>query len=49
MTLILETPRLALRELVAEDLDFVAAMLGSPQVMRFYLFACTRTTAAAGP
>jgi [ribosomal protein S5]-alanine N-acetyltransferase len=33
---ILETPRLRLRELVPEDLDFVARMLGDPEVMRFY-------------
>lgn len=33
---ILETPRLMLRELSLEDLDFVAGMLGDPQVMRFY-------------
>lgn len=33
---ILETPRLRLRELVPEDLDFAARMLGDPEVMRFY-------------
>jgi RimJ/RimL family protein N-acetyltransferase len=32
----LETPRLALREMSLDDLDFVAAMLGDPEVMRFY-------------
>ena len=32
----LETPRLALREMSLDDLDFVAAMLGHPEVMRFY-------------
>jgi RimJ/RimL family protein N-acetyltransferase len=33
---VLETPRLRLRELAAYDLDFVAAMLAHPEVMRFY-------------
>jgi [ribosomal protein S5]-alanine N-acetyltransferase len=33
---ILETPRLALRELGPEDLDFVADMLADADVMRFY-------------
>ena len=36
MTIILQTVRLSLRELVADDLDFVAAMLAHPEVMRFY-------------
>lgn len=36
MVPILETPRLALREMSLDDLDFVAAMLGHPEVMRFY-------------
>ncbi|MGE5277449.1 MAG: GNAT family N-acetyltransferase [Acidobacteriota bacterium] len=36
LKVILETPRLRLRELVPEDLDFVAQMLGDPEVMRFY-------------
>jgi RimJ/RimL family protein N-acetyltransferase len=36
MAPILETPRLALREMSPGDLDFVAAMLGHPEVMRFY-------------
>lgn len=30
------TPRLTLRELARDDLDFVAGMLGDPQVMRYY-------------
>jgi [ribosomal protein S5]-alanine N-acetyltransferase len=34
--LILQTSRLTLREMTWDDLDFVAAMLGSPQVMRHY-------------
>jgi RimJ/RimL family protein N-acetyltransferase len=33
---ILETPRLHLREMSLDDLDFVAAMLSHPEVMRFY-------------
>jgi RimJ/RimL family protein N-acetyltransferase len=33
---ILETPRLILREMSLADLDFVAAMLADPEVMRFY-------------
>ena len=33
---ILETPRLILREMTPDDLDFVAAMLADPEVMRFY-------------
>jgi len=33
---ILETPRLALREMSLDDLDFVAAMLAHPEVMRYY-------------
>ena len=35
-TAILETPRLRLREMSLGDLDFVAAMLSHPEVMRFY-------------
>ena len=36
MKTILETPRLVLREMTLDDLDFVAAMLAHPEVMRFY-------------
>ena len=36
MKQILETPRLILHEMSPSDLDFVAAMLADPQVMRFY-------------
>ncbi len=36
MNVILETSRLGLRELIPEDLDFVAEMLGDPEVMRYY-------------
>jgi RimJ/RimL family protein N-acetyltransferase len=34
--LILETSRLTLRQLVPEDLDFLAGMLADPDVSRFY-------------
>lgn len=33
---ILETSRLVLREMSLADLDFVAAMLADPEVMRYY-------------
>ena len=33
---ILDTERLALRELTLDDLDFVAEMLAHPEVMRYY-------------
>ncbi len=36
MKTILETPRLILRELVPDDLDFVATMLADPRVSRYY-------------
>ena len=36
MKTILETPRLRLREMSPGDLDFIAAMLSHPEVMRFY-------------
>ena len=36
MSSILETERLLLRELVPDDLEFVAAMLADTDVMRFY-------------
>jgi RimJ/RimL family protein N-acetyltransferase len=36
MKTILETPRLLLREMSPDDLDFLAAMLGHPEVTRFY-------------
>ena len=31
-----ETPRLILRRMIMEDLDFIASMLADPEVMRFY-------------
>jgi len=36
MKTILQTPRLLLREIAPDDLDFVAAMLAHPEVMRYY-------------
>ena len=36
MKFLLETPRLVLGEMSLDDLDFVAAMLADPEVMRFY-------------
>ncbi len=36
MKTILETPRLLVRELTDDDLDEVSAMLGDPEVMRFW-------------
>ncbi|HEX4963251.1 MAG TPA: GNAT family N-acetyltransferase [Thermoanaerobaculia bacterium] len=36
MKTILETSRLRLREMSMSDLDFIAAMLAHPEVMRFY-------------
>ena len=33
---ILETPRLILREMSLDDLDFVATMLADSEVMRYY-------------
>ena len=46
MPAVLETERLALRELLPSDLDFVAAMLGDPETMRFYPRAYTREQSA---
>ncbi len=40
------TERLRARELCEDDLDFVATMLGDPQVMRFYPAVLTRVGAA---
>ena len=47
MKLILETPRLQLREMTPDDLDFMAEMLGDPDVMRFYPQTEDRAGAAA--
>jgi len=44
---ILETARLILREMSLEDLDFVAAMLADPAVMRYYPKCYSRDEASA--
>ena len=46
MPLVLETPRLVLRELSLDDLDFVAEMLAHPEVMHFWPRPYTRDEAA---
>jgi [ribosomal protein S5]-alanine N-acetyltransferase len=45
MKIILETPRLVLRELEESDIDFVAEMLGDAEVMRFWPRPYTREEA----
>lgn len=47
MPYVLETPRLRLRHLVPGDLDFLAAMLGHADVMRYYPAILDRAGAAA--
>jgi RimJ/RimL family protein N-acetyltransferase len=44
---VLETPRLRLREMQPDDLDFVAAMLADPEVMRYYPQLYSRADAQA--
>ncbi|HEY4232565.1 MAG TPA: GNAT family N-acetyltransferase [Lacipirellulaceae bacterium] len=44
---ILQTARLALREMTWDDLDFVATMLADPQVMRYYPKCYSRDEAKA--
>ena len=44
---ILETSRLALREMTWDDLDFLATMLSDERVMRHYPKCCTRDEAKA--
>src|SRR5258708_3893116 len=44
---ILQTPRLVFREMSLADLDFVAAMLADPEVMRFYPKCYSRDEAEA--
>lgn len=46
MRAVLETERLALRELQPSDLDFVAAMLADAETMRFYPKPYTRAESA---
>lgn len=45
MKTVLETPRLLLREVTLDDLDFVASMLADPEVMRFFPRCYTRDEA----
>ncbi len=45
--MILETGRLAFREMTPDDLDFVATMLGHPEVMRYYPKCLDRDESAA--
>ena len=47
MTPVLETPRLVLREMGVDDLDFVAAMLAHPEVMQFWPKCLSRDEARA--
>jgi ribosomal-protein-alanine N-acetyltransferase len=47
MESILQTPRLRLREMVADDLDFVATMLAHPHVNRYYERPFPRSEARA--
>jgi RimJ/RimL family protein N-acetyltransferase len=44
---ILETPRLSLREMTWDDLDFLATLLADPRVMQHYPNCCTREEARA--
>ncbi len=44
---ILETPRLYLREITRDDLDFIAAMTGDAEVMRYYPQVLDRAGAQA--
>jgi RimJ/RimL family protein N-acetyltransferase len=46
MIKLFETPRLWLREMTPGDLDFIAAMMGDPEVSRFYEREFTRTDSA---
>jgi len=45
--IVLETPRLVLRELILRDIDFVAEMLAHPEVMQFWPKTYTRDEAEA--
>lgn len=47
MRIILETPRLVLRELTPDDLHFVAVMLAHPEVMHFWPKTYSRNEAEA--
>jgi RimJ/RimL family protein N-acetyltransferase len=47
MSVILQTPRLVLRELSLDDLDFIAELLAHPEVMQFWPKPHTREEAEA--
>lgn len=47
MTIILTTARLRLREMRADDLDFIAEMMSDTEVMRYFPKVATREEAAA--
>jgi [ribosomal protein S5]-alanine N-acetyltransferase len=47
MSAVLETPRLQLREMVPDDLDFIATMLANAEVTRYYERTFTRADAEA--
>ncbi len=47
MAVVLETQRLRLREIEPADLDFLVALLGDPEVMRYYPKPLDREGAAA--
>lgn len=47
MNVIMETPRLLLREISMADLDFIATLVGDPEVMRFYPKCYSREEAAS--
>ncbi len=47
MTIVLETQRLQLREMVPADLDFVTTMLADPEVTYYYERTFTRADASA--
>jgi RimJ/RimL family protein N-acetyltransferase len=47
MDVVLETARLRLREMTRDDLDFVAAMMGDPEVSRYYERRFARSDAEA--
>jgi len=47
VSIALQTPRLVLREMSLADLDFVASMLGHPEVMRYWPRCYTRAEARA--
>ncbi len=47
MKIIVETPRLVLREMTLDDVDFIASLLTDREIMRFYAQDYTRSDADA--